>query len=343
MHEDRSLSETVITMRDVALSSGVSTATVSRVLNDDPRVSGDTRLQVKTAIDSLGYKPNQVARSLKTKATRTIGVVAPQLASLFFMQLSESMENELAAHGYSLIVCSSRESVEEEKKRLQLLAARLVDAVVMIPTSTRGEHLIQTRGKDRPLVFIDRTASGVEADAVLSDNENGAKEATAALIADGYRRIGFIGGDLGVSIAKERYAGYVRAMTEARLVQEPDFVRFGDLHVESGYKLMAEMLACPNAPEAFFIVNAEMHIGATNYLMTEGRAFRDKIVFASFDEMEYSPLLRFCRYSVRQPVEEMGRAAARIVLDRLNGIGGAERRTLRLATSLIRHGFDGPA
>lgn len=330
-------------MRDVARSSGVSIATVSRVLNDDPRVSHDTRLKVKAAIDGLGYKLNQVARSLKTQATKTVGVVAPQLASLFFMLLSESMESELAAHGYSLIVCSSRESVEEEKKRLQLLASRLVDAVVMIPTSVRGEHLAQMRGKRMPLVFIDRIASGVEADAVLSDNENGAREATMALIADGYRRIGFLGGDLGVSIAKERHAGYVKAMTEAGLALEPDFVRFGELHVESGYKLMAEMMALPNAPEAFFIVNADTHIGATNYLMTEGRAFRDKIVFASFDEMEYSPLLRFCRYSVRQPVEEMGRAAARIVLDRIQGKGEAERHTLRLATSLIRHGLDRPA
>ncbi len=327
-------------MRDVALASGVSTATVSRVLNDDARVKEKTRVHVRAAIDKLGYKPNQVARGLKTRATRTVGVVAPELASVFFMQLSESMEDELAAHGYSLIVCSSRESLEQEKKRLQLLAARFVDAVVIIPSSDRGEHFNIVHGKDIPLVFIDRIAQGVQADAVVSDNEGGARLATEALIADGYRRIGFLGGDLRVSIARERYEGYRKAMETAGLPLEPDFVRFGSLHIESGYKQMAEMLAKPDAPEAYFIVNADTHVGATNYLLTEGRALRDKIIFASFDEMEYSPLLRFCRYSVRQPVEEMGRAAARIVLDRLKGIGGAERHMVRLATSLIRHGFD---
>ncbi|HEY9053937.1 MAG TPA: LacI family DNA-binding transcriptional regulator, partial [Rectinemataceae bacterium] len=320
----------LVTMRDVALASGVSTATVSRVLNDDARVKEKTRVHVRAAIDKLGYKPNQVARGLKTRATRTVGVVAPELASVFFMQLSESMEAELAAHGYSLIVCSSRESLEQEKKRLQLLAARFVDAVVIIPSSDRGEHFNTVHGKDIPLVFIDRIAHGVQADAVVSDNEGGARQATEALIADGYRRIGFLGGDLRVSIARERYEGYRKAMEAAGLPLEPDFVRFGSLHIESGYKQMAEMLAKPGAPEAYFIVNADTHVGATNYLLTEGRTLRDRIVFASFDEMEYSPLLRFCRYSVRQPVEEMGRAAARIVLDRLKGIGESERKTVRL-------------
>jgi LacI family transcriptional regulator len=334
------MTHSLVTMRDVALASGVSTATVSRVLNEDARVKERTRIHVRAAMDKLGYKPNQVARSLKTRATRTVGVVAPELASVFFMQLSESMEDELAAHGYSLIVCSSREDPEQEKKRLQLLAARLVDAVVIIPTSDRGEHFNIGRGKEIPLVFIDRIAQGVQADAVVSDNEGGAKSATEALIADGFRRIGFLGGDLRVSIARERYEGYRKAMEGASLTLEPDFVRFGSLHIESGYRQMAEMLARPDAPDAYFIVNADTHIGATNYLLTEGRALRDKIVFASFDEMEYSPLLRFCRYSVRQPVEEMGRAAARIVLDRLKGGGGTERRLVRLATSLIRHGFD---
>ncbi|MFA5851374.1 MAG: LacI family DNA-binding transcriptional regulator [Spirochaetales bacterium] len=334
------MSRSVITMRDVALALGVSTATVSRVLNDDPRVKERTRLEVRTAVDKLGYRPNQVARSLKTRATRTVGVIAPGLASLFFMQLSESMENELAAHGYSLIVCSSRESVENEKKRMQLLAAQLVDAIVMIPSSNKGDHLYLSKGKDIPLVFIDRVASGVLADAVVSDNENGAKEATRALIADGYRRIGFIGGDLEVSTARERYDGYIQAMKEAGLEPEPDFMRFGSLHVESGYRQMAEMLARPDAPEAYFIVNADTHIGATNYLMTEGKAFRDKIVFASFDEMEYSPLLLFCRYSVQQQVEEMGKTAARILLERIHGKGGEERRTIRLSTKLIRHSME---
>jgi LacI family transcriptional regulator len=326
-----------ITIRDVAVAAGVSTATVSRVLNEDGRVSEATRSRVRDVIDRLGYNMNLVARSLKTRATRTIGVIAPGLASEFFMLLAESMDRELSAHGYSLIVCSSWESVDEEKKRLRLLTERLVEGIIMIPATDQARHLRSVQGRDIPKVFVDRVAKDLAADAVLVDNEGGAFEATRALIADGYRRIGFLGGNLEVSVAKERYEGYCRAMAEASLPLEEEFIRFGGLHVESGHRSMAEMLSRPDAPDAYFIVNADTHVGATNYLMTAGRAHRDRIVFASFDELPFSPLLQFCRYSVSQPIADMGVQAARLLLDRIKGTKRPYPEVMRLATRLIRH------
>lgn len=326
-----------VTIREVAKAAGVSTATVSRVLNADPRVSPDTARRVRECVAELGYKMNQVARSLKTRATRTIGVVAPRLASDFFMLLAESMDRELSAYGYGLFVCSSRESVSEEEQRLQLMAERLVDAVVMIPATDRGTHYRPFIGRGTPFVLVDRLVSDLEADAVLVDNAGGARDATRALIADGYRRIGFLGGSLEVSTARERYEGFTEAMAEAGLAVEEDFVRFGSLHVESGYLSMAEMLARPGAPEAYFIVNADTHVGATNYLMTEGWASRGRIVFASFDEMPYSPLLQFCRWSVSQPIDELGARTARLALDRIGGTVPPEPEIIRLGTKLIRH------
>ncbi|HET7839305.1 MAG TPA: LacI family DNA-binding transcriptional regulator [Rectinemataceae bacterium] len=326
-----------VTIRDVARAAGVSTATVSRVLNADARVSPETALRVRASVDELGYKMNQVARSLKTRATRTIGVVAPRLASDFFMLLAESMDRELSAHGYGLFVCSSRESVREEEERLHLMAERLVDAVVMIPATDRGAHYRPFMGRGTPFLLVDRLVSDLSADAVLVDNAGGSRDATRALISEGHRRIGFLGGSLDVSTARERYEGYRAAMAEAGLPVERDFVRFGSLHVESGYRSMAELLARPGAPEAYFIVNADTHVGATNYLMTEGRAFSRRIVFASFDEMPYSPLLQFCRWSVSQPIDELGAQAARMALARIGGSRPAEAEVLRLQTRLIRH------
>jgi LacI family transcriptional regulator len=292
---------------------------------------------VRRAVEELGYNMNQVARSLKTRATRTVGVVAPELASDFFMLLAESMDRELSAHGYSLIVCSSWESAAEEAERLRLLAERLVDGIVMIPATDQGRHVAAVQEKGIPVVLIDRLAAGLSADAVLVDNEGGAHEATRALIGDGFSRVGFLGGSLGVTTARERYEGFRRAMDEAGLPREAEFERFGSLHIDSGYRSMREMLSRPGAPDAYFIVNADNHVGATNYLMTEGKAYRDRVVFASFDEMPYSPLLQFCRYSVSQPIGEMGRRAARMILERIEGRRSGEPEVLRLTTTLIRH------
>jgi LacI family transcriptional regulator len=326
-----------VTITEVAKAAGVSTATVSRVVNGDERVTAATAARTRRAIEELGYKANQVARSLKTRATKTIGVVAPGLASDFFMLLAESMERYLSPRGYGLIVCSSREDAEYEAKRLRFLSNRLVDGVVMIPATSRGEHVREVQDKGIPVVFIDRMAADSSADAVLVDNEGGAREATEALIADGYKRIGFLGANLEVTTARERYKGYCDAMTSAGLVIEANFTRFGSLHIDSGYRYMEEMLSRPDAPLAYFIVNAENHVGATNYLMTAGRAHRDHIVFASFDEMPYSPLLQYCRYSVSQPIGEMGETAARMLLGRIDSGTIGFPQIMRLKTTLIRH------
>ncbi|MDP2790791.1 MAG: LacI family DNA-binding transcriptional regulator, partial [Rectinemataceae bacterium] len=206
-----------VTIRDVAALAEVSTATVSRVLNDDPKVSEEARRRVRGAVESLSYRINQVARSLKTNSTRTIGVIAPALDSVFFMLLAENLERELSKSGYSIFVCSSLESADEEKKRVKLMLERLVDALVIIPATDGGRHLASFIGKGTPILFIDRSVRDIEADAVIADNERGAFEATRALISDGFDRIGFIGGSLDVSTARERYVGYKRAMDEAGL------------------------------------------------------------------------------------------------------------------------------
>ncbi len=330
------------TIRDVALASGLSTATVSRVLNGDASVARATALRVRAEVERLGYTMNNVARSLKKGSTRTVGVIAPELASDFFMLLAESMDRELSSAGYSLIVCSSWESAQEEAKRMRLLAERLVDGIVVIPATGSGEGLRKARAAAIPLVLVDRLAPGLEADAVLVDNEGGAYAATMALAAEGLargrRRMGFIGGSLELSTARERYEGWRRAMRDSGLAVESEFTSFAGLHVASGYEAMRAMRSRPGAPDAYFLVNAYVHVGATNYLVSdEAGPASSKVAFAAFDEMPYSPLLRFCRYSLSQPVAEMGVRAARILLARIGGDLGSSPETARLPALLIRH------
>lgn len=328
-----------ITIRDVAKHAMVSTATVSRVLNNDGKVTAATRDKVHEAMAALGYKVNFVARSLKTSRTKTIGIMAPDLSGDFFMYIAESMDKELSANGYSLVVSLSHDSAEEEAKRLRHLAERLVDGIVMIPATDRGAHFAFLKDYDIPVVFVDRTVNDLDADSVLTENEEGAFEATKALIDDGYARIGFIGGKPEISTSIERYAGYKRAMESSGLAIEPEFVRFGPPTLPFGYHAMEEMMKRDDSPDAWFLVNAFTHIGATNYLISEGKARAQRIVISAFDEMPYSPLLRYCRYAIQQPIAELGKTAARLILKRIMEPETKETQVVRLKTRLIRHAY----
>jgi len=326
-----------ITIRNVAQKAHVSTATVSRVLNNDPRVRDETKNAVLEAMESLGYKINFVARSLKTSRTHTIGVVAPDLAGDFFMFIAESMNRELTLHGYSIVVSTSRDSEEEEAKRLRHLAERLVDGIVLIPIGSSSTYLPQIFALGIPIVLVDRGLKGCEADQVLADNETGAYEAVRALIREGHRRIGFLGGKPEVTTAGERFAGYRRAMEEAGLEIEQRYVRFGHPTLPFGYRTMEDIVKDPDSPDTWFIVNLFAHLGATNYLISEGGERARRITFAAFDEMPYSPLLRYCRYAVQQPIAEMGKAAANLIIDRIEGKGPPGPQILRFKTRLIQH------
>ena len=331
------MARSTITIRNVAQKANVSTATVSRVLNDDPHVRDETKRAVLEAMDSLGYKINFVARSLKTSRTHTIGVLTPDISGDFFMFIAESMNRELTQRGYSLVVSTSKNSEEEEAKRLRHLAERLVDGVVLIPVGSSSPYLQQILDLNIPIVFVDRALEGCKADQVLVDNEGGSYEAVSALIREGHRRIGFLGGKPEVTTAGERFAGYRRAMEEAGLAIEERYVRFGHPTLPFGYHAMEEIMADPDSPDTWFIVNVFTHLGATNYLISEGSERSRRITFASFDEMPYAPLLQYCRYAVQPPIAAMGRAAANLIIDRIEGKGPSEPQIVRFKTRLIQH------
>ena len=343
------------TVRDVASRAGVSTATVSRALAGDlsiSRVSEDTRRKVLDAVAFLDYKTNHVARSLKTRSTRTIAILAPELANDFFMELAEAMEKELGASGYMLLVSSSSNSAEEEARRLRYLSERLVDGIVVIPVAGRGEHLQAIADRGTPVVLVDRLVEGTTLDAVLADNEGGAYAATQALIADGHTHFAFVGGDLGLTSARERLEGWTRALEESSLFSGDRLP--GGMAIEDGYRHMDELLRRDDPPAALFAVNLLVHLGLERRLMEEGGgspdraavadAVLDPAVFsrfavASFDETPYSPFMPACHYAVAQPAAEMGAAAARLILERISraGILAEPPRIIRLPTTLIRH------
>jgi len=326
-----------VTAKDVAKLAGVSTATVSRVINNDPRISENTRAKVMKCINDLNYKVNNIARSLKTNRTYTIGFIAPEISNEFFMNVARGVEDEARKFGYSIIICNSNESIEEEENRIRLLCEKCVDGIIIIPSSNEGKHFNYLKELNMPVVLADRLVENFESDAVLVDNINGTYSAIEHLINMGYRRIGFISGDLKLTSAIERYEGYKRALQDYCIPYDGNIVKFGDFHVECGYELMKELYEAENTPSVVFISNYFMHIGATKYLLEInmrrkqannlncnednsddcGENYVKDIMIASFDDLELSSLLGFCKLRVAQPVTEIGRQAARLLLSRI--------------------------
>lgn len=310
-----------VTIKDVAQAAKVSIATVSRVLNHSLSVTEETRKRVMEAMEELGYNRNEVARSLKVRQTRTIGIIAPELTNVFFMEVVEAMERILAPNGYSMIIASSNDSVEEEKRKLQVLIERNVDGLVVIPAGSEGAHFLSKALANIPLVMVDRRVQDLDVDSVETDSRFGVHQMIHALKCEGFARIGFIGGDPSIHTARERMLAYYEAMQEYGLLVEEKFIlRKGAMNQSSGRELLHKALMEPDHPDAFFIANDSLHLGATSYAMESlDHALRERLVFASFDYLSYAPLLKLCHYAVAQPLERMGQEVASLLLKRLGG------------------------
>ncbi|MDR2900370.1 MAG: LacI family transcriptional regulator, partial [Treponema sp.] len=250
------------TIRDVAAEAGVSIATVSRVLAPEgsDHVTEETRSRVMAAAEKLGYRVNYTARSLKRRSTMTIAVVFPELTNDFFMDVAEGIERELFAKGYTMLLSSSRNSVDEEKKRVAMMADRMVDGLLIIPAGLQGKHLQSLSDKGMPTVLVDRMVEGTDLDAVISDNEDGTFRLTKALLADGFKRIAFVGGEENVSAARDRLAGYMRALNEAGIKPQSSWICHGGMEMDDGYRHMAKLLKKQNPPEAMVAVNLMVHL-----------------------------------------------------------------------------------
>lgn len=307
------------TLRDVARAAGVSTSTVSRVLNNPEKVRPSTRQAVQEAVDELGYKPSRVARRLRADGghTHIIGLVIPDIQNPFFADITRGVEDVARANDYALILSNSDEDLQLQRLALETLRTEAVDGVIVPPVQQDDEHVVALVESGTPVVCVDRQLQGVRVDTITSDNFEGAYDAMQHLIQLGHRRIGFVGGISRISTTRERRRAYEAALTDHDIPQDPALLREGDSRLESGCQLTSELLALDDPPTAIFTGNNLITLGAFVALNEHGIQVPADIAVIGYDDVPWAAALNPPPTVVDQPGYEMGKRAAEMLFQRI--------------------------
>jgi LacI family transcriptional regulator len=303
--------EAMTTIQEVARYAEVSTATVSRVLNNHSNVHPDLVRRVRAAVGALAYQRNAVARNLRRSQTSLWAVIVSDVGNPFFTAMVRGLEDVAQQGGCSVVLCNSDESRAKEADYIAAAAAERMAGVVISPASSATD-VTPLVDLGIPVVAVDRRLRGTAVDTVLVDNQRGAEAATGHLMDMGYQRIACITGPSQVMTASERLKGYKRALRRHGRDLLPELVRHADFRERGGYDAMRSLLA-DSAPDAVFVANNLMAVGALKYLVQHGIRIPRDVGVVGFDEIPWADLIRPALSTVAQPTYEMGRIAGQLL------------------------------
>jgi LacI family transcriptional regulator, fructose operon transcriptional repressor len=302
-------------IKDVAEAAGVSTATVSRVLSNHPHVRPEVRERVLAAVAKLEYRPNLVARSLRSQQSNTIGLIVSDIRNPFFTAISRAVEDTAYEHGFRVLLCNTDENPEKELLYLDLMRDEQVAGVIFSPT----RHTLSRFGAlniDLPTVLIDRAARSGEVDSVLLDNSAAAYELTTHLLDQGYRRIAALFGAASTT-APERQLGFEAALRDRGFTPAPELIKHVQPKIETGRAAALELLALPTPPDAIFTSNSLLTAGALHAIRDRQLAIPDDVALVGFDETTWAALVQPAITLIEQPTHEIGKTATELLLRRI--------------------------
>ena len=324
------------TMKDIARRTGLGLATISSYFNGG-NVREKNRIKIEEAIEELHYEVNEVARGLKTNATRTIGVVIPELNNTFCAEIITGMEDVLRSHGYATIVCDCRTDKKLEREAVEFLIRRRVDGIINMPVDEEGNHLKRFQKMGKPIVLIDRKIQGIDCDSVLVDNKKAAEDEVRYFIGRGHRNIGIIGGPEEVFTAQERMAGYYKALESAGIPVRESLIWHGDYTIQGGVRGLEELVQ--NNPEmtAVFVTNYEMTMGAMIGVNELGIRIPEQLSMIGFDNLQFARACNPKLTIVAQPTDGIAREVAKVMLNHLENAGetSGELFSEKLETEII--------
>jgi len=325
-----------VTIAHVADRAGVSPTTVSHVLSGKRVVGASTRETVLAAIRELGYRPNHVARNLRTRQSRMLAVVVPDITNPFYAVLTRGLADAVDAAGYGTFVCSTDGQHDRERRLFEDVMDRGADGIVFASGETASEITFGPGDLSTPIVCIGDHLDHPMCDAVIPDDESGSREAAAFLAARGYSAIAMVQGP--PRYGAPRTAGFCAAMEAARRPVPADYLVRGDWTRKGGYQAMQALMALPERPDAVFCANDLMAIGALDVAHELGLRVPEDVAVVGFDDVDAATIVTPQLTTVRNPAYEAGSTAGDLVLSRMSGRYAGAGRTVVLPCPLIERG-----
>lgn len=333
-HEEGALG-TMATLADVAERAGVSVSTAGRVLSKQGYTGREARARVLGAAEAVGYVPNRLARSLRTRRSQLIGLLIGDVENVFYSSIASTLESAVMAHGYHILLCNSSDDADQEREYLKLLDSTRVDGIILTPTGENHADLANLIDKGMAVVQIDRRVRGLKTDAVVFDNQRGATNGVTHLIESGHTRIGILTGQPEISTARLRLAGYRNALSKHGIAVPPEYVKATSFRHDRAVEVAGELLATDPPPTAVF---------ATNNILAEAvliaaRAARmsvpDDLSIVGFGDYPWMRLVTPQITTLGSPITDMSRRAAKLMLRRLTDGPPPTPRTYTCPTELI--------
>lgn len=308
-----------VNLKAVAKIAGVSIATVSRVLNNDPVVKGETKLAVDKAIKSSGYRPNRVAQRLRSTipSRKLIGLLIPDIQNPFYVDVIRGIEDFAYAQGSAVLIGNFSQDHKREKMYIDILRSESVNGFIVAPTTSMDQAVKDLIQEGNSVVCIDRGLINFPVDIVKSDNENGAFKATEHLLKLGHKRIGLITGDPSIPTTQERITGYKNALAQNGIMVDEKLIIGKKSDFKSGVEIAAQLLDLPERPTALFTTNNLLTLGALETIHACGLSIPNQIAIVGFDDVYWANSLNPPLTAVRQFGFEIGRRAIELLYQRL--------------------------
>jgi len=323
------------TYKDIQRLTGLSLSTISKYFNGG-NVLDVNRKAIDRAIVKLDFRMNEFARSLKSKRSKTIGVLIPELNSTFHTSIIADVEDILRQNGYGTIVCDSRLDRQMEKDALEFLLGKMVDGIITIPFDKSGQHLKLADERNVPVVLIDRIETDYKADAVIVDNAGAAEMAVKEFVENGHKRIAILCGPDGIFTMKARMDGFKRALENNHIELNPEYLISEKMTISGGYEGAKRMMELKNPPTALFCANYEITLGAIIAINESGVKIPNDLSVIGFDNLLLAQVVQPTLTMIVQPMREIAENAAQMMLDRLESKKTGGIKTIELSASMTR-------
>jgi DNA-binding LacI/PurR family transcriptional regulator len=314
------------TISDVAREARVSVATISRVLNNNPRVSPQTRQRVLEAIEKLAYEPNVLARNFRRSESRVILVLCPNFTNPFYGNIVTGIADTARRHGYSAMFCTTQNDKDREKDFLDMLRNKRADGAILLATANSPKFLAHLAGQ-YPIVQCPEYFQDVEVSHVSIDNYKAARHAVRYLTGLGHRRIALITSNDAYLSMSHRYKGYQAELERADIPFDPALVQYtGEgYHFSNGVKAIHALMTLPEPPTAVFCVSDILALGALRGAIDLGYRVPEDLAVMGFDDVEYATMFKPHITTVRMPCYDLGASAMEVLWGKMNDAPGTNR------------------